>query len=145
MKFVLLILVSLFIGCAGQEAPPVDSAAPDLEGLAESPAPVLDSNVASQTILTCSKEGAENVVYTAKTYSASSPCKKDEGQGTVRSCLCEVFTGDSVLAMATSTRDWCENSAIDSLMSNQGISISYQGRQKSIAPLHDASYTCTKS
>ena len=146
MKFITLTLVSLLIGCAGQETPPATTGKISTENspeLPENPSPVLESNVASQTVLTCSKDGSEDVVYTAKTYAESNPCKKDEGLANVRSCVCEVFVDDIVLLMATRTKDWCADS-IDTLKNNQNVSISYQGGQNSIKPLHDASYSCSR-
>ncbi len=147
MKFALLTLILMFIGCAGQETPPAEGMAPELNA-EESPAgPALEPNVASQTVLTCSKDGAENVIYTAKVYEKPQDCKRDEGKGSVRDCRCELLSEDSsfsndVIVMATSTEDFC-GQVLEDFNSRQSTTIPSTG--KVIKALHDASYTCIKS
>ena len=157
---IFICLALMFIGCGGSETPIDDdtdtpndtftfpTANGGEEETEESPqerTPNLESSVASQTVLTCSKKGANDVVYTAKTYASPQPCKKDEGLASVRSCVCEIFVDGNVLFMATNTSNWCENEAIDDLINKQGITVYGSRGAEFVSASHDASYTCTSS
>ena len=148
----------MFIGCGGSETPidddtgdptaPPATLPPANEERPRSPQGVpenLESSVASQTVLTCSKNGANDVVYTAKTYASAQPCKKDEGLANIRGCLCEVFVEGNVLFMATNTSNWCENEVINGLINNQGMTVYGSRGTEFVNAKHDASYTCTSS
>lgn len=149
MKLATVVFISftwMFIGCGGQElpnphTPPPNPPAPGEDDVVS----ILEPNAASQTVLTCSKDGADSVVYTAKTYKSPQPCKKDEGLANVRSCLCEVFFEDNVLFMATETQEWCEDNAINGLMNSQGMTVYGSRGAEFVKAKHDASYTCTSS
>ncbi len=160
MKLILsLCLTLMFIGCAGQtpedlpeqENPVIDNPLPTLP-----PESVeLGEGISSQAVLTCSKEGAEDIVYTAQTYQIPRPCQHTKAEG--KSCVCEVvstnekFSGqnDIFLFATGSNANWCEEVAMDQIMNGQGVTLSYQDGDKTeskfVQAAHDVSYTCTRS
>ena len=155
MKLITLIALTLmFIGCASEEpkTPPPGAGAENQNNpqLPPSENTNLEANVISQTVLTCSKEGAEDIVYTAKTYQTPKDCDHPEGED--KNCLCEVLSEDSffddrkgVYLYATSTPDWCEGSAMDSIENNSGITVYGERGTEFKRAAHDASYTCSRS
>ena len=168
MKLITFVIsIFIFIGCAGQETPPILSRGENEEPpVTPPPAPVIkpDAEVSSQTVLTCSKEGAENVVYNVKTYETSMPCQHSRydnvnNGGDVNNqvnCLCEVssehpqFQGaNGIVAFANSTRQWCEEYVVNRFISGKGILVYSLRNGRTISedlPLpHDSSYTCVRS
>ena len=160
MKLITLIALTLmFIGCASEDpevplpgtggginqGPPVIPPPP--------PGPVveLETGTSSQTILTCSKEGADDIVYVAKTYETPRACQHSQAEG--KACLCEVGSThgnfenqNGIYLYATSTGDWCEGSAIDSIENNLGVTVYGTGTETEfVSAAHDASYTCSRS
>ena len=175
MKFITFICLSLmFVGCAGKNKPAepngdnpaggnpvVQPGPPVLTGQQPVPnnqpsQPQLEPGVASQTVLTCSKEGADDVVYTAKTYQVPRDCLKDKNEQKKRKCKCEVFSANAsnpqgVYLFATGTEeDWCESDALDQIMNNTYVSVNYWDKElkkeieKEIKLLHDPeTFTCS--
>lgn len=162
MKLITLVtLALLFIGCGSNPEtpePPLDAGGAEQQGGGGDPIlppPELEMEpeigVASQTILTCSKEGAEDIIYIAKTYETPTPCQHSVATG--KSCLCEVVSENSffesrngVYLYATSTADWCEGSALDSIEQNLGVTVyDSEGGTELVNAAHDASYTCSRS
>lgn len=160
MKLIALItLALLFIGCGSNPETPADVGGfttppgdtPQLPPPEEQEVAELEAGVASQTILTCSKEGAEDIIYIAKTYETPKDCQHK--LATNKSCLCEVVSENSffesrngVYLYATSTGDWCEGSALDSIEQNLGVTVyDSEGGTELVNAAHDASYTCSRS
>ncbi|MDE0151018.1 MAG: hypothetical protein OXK80_00780 [Bdellovibrionales bacterium] len=160
MKLITLIIFTLmFIGCSSQETPPGAGDLEDPNAPPMTPPPAVESvpsaeltaGVSSQTILTCSKEGADDIVYVAKTYQTPKGCEHPKGEGKL--CLCEVSSEDSffdnrngIYLYATSTGDWCEGGALDSIENNRGVTVYGTGIETEfVGAAHDESYTCSRS
>lgn len=161
MKLITLIFLTLmFIGCAGQQTPePPENNAGNDKGSEKNDVPLLPPNpsleleagVSSQTVLTCSKAGAEDIVYIAKTYEAPRGCQHSRAEG--KMCLCEVLSThgnfenqNGIYLFATQTSDWCEEIAIDNIENNRGVTVHGTGTQTEfVSAAHDESYTCSRS
>jgi len=170
MKLITLITLALiFIGCGSgnPETPEAPPAAPpetdqklktgggkieDGPLLPPNPSLELEAGVSSQTVLTCSKEGAEDIVYIAKTYEAPRGCQHSRAEG--KMCLCEVLSThgnfenqNGIYLFATETSGWCEGNAIDSIESNRGVTVygSTGTQTEFVSAAHDESYTCSRS
>jgi len=112
----------------------------------------LETGVASQTVLTCRKEGTEDIVYFAKTYDTPTPCQHAKATGKL--CLCEVVSENSffnnrngVYLYATSTADWCEKDALNGIEQDLGVTVygATGTETEFVNAAHDASYTCSRS
>ena len=96
----------------------------------------------------------KDIVYIAKTYQTPQPCQHSRAGG--KSCLCEVFSThenfsgqNGVFLFATGDANWCEQAAIDQIINNQVVTLSYVDsgtvENKLVRAAHDASYTCNRS
>lgn len=158
MKLITLIIFTLmFIGCSSQETPPPGTGGGQNQGPPIIPPPsgpedvVLEAEISSQTILTCSKEGADDIVYLARTYETPQACKHSGAEGKL--CVCEVVSThgnfenqNGIYLFATQTGGWCEGSAIDSIENNRGVTVHGTGTETEfVSAAHDESYTCSRS